>query len=157
MNLPEWIEWSEIWKYVVGMLAWPAKTLIFAAWNRIMHDLPHISGTYKGEYRYRHKGGDVVDAQETIRIRKIGRWVSATTEMTSPMVKKIKGEIRGSYLFATVESATRKTLSGKGFILLRSLENGSELAGHMVWVDSKLKEIYSTPYVWRRLDKEEQE
>ena len=159
MSLSDLFTVPDLLKFAAGLLAWPAKNLAVAAWNRLMHDLPHIHGAYKSDYRFRLKGGEEVEAKETIRVRKIGRWVWATAEMTQPITKKwkIRGEIRGAYLFATVESATRKTLSGKGFILLKSLENGSELEGHMTWVDSKLQTIYSTPYAWRRLDKEEQD
>ena len=156
-------DWSSIvydlLKVAAGVLLLPTKNFAIAAWNRLMHDVPHIHGTYQSNYRFRLKGGDQVDASETIRVRKVGRWIWATAEMTTPMTKKwrITGEIRGSYLFATVESATRKTLSGRGYVLLHSIENGSELEGHMVWIDSKLKAIYSTPYSWKRLDKEEQD
>ena len=146
----------DLLKFAAGLLAWPAKTLAVATWNRLIHDLPPIHGTYKSDYRYRLEGGEEVDAKETIRVTKIGRWVWATAEMTQPGTKKwkIKGEIRGSYLFATVESSTRKTLSGKGLILLKSLENASELEGHMTWIDSRLKVIYSTPYVWKQVKDE---
>jgi hypothetical protein len=145
--------------FCLGLLAWPAKKLAVGIWNRLLHDLPFIHGTYEGKYQFRLKGGELVEAKETIRIKKIGRWVWATAEMKTPISKKwrIKGEIRGHYLFATVESATRKTLSGKGYVLLSSIANGSALSGHMIWVDSKLNAIYSTPYEWHRLDKEDQD
>ncbi len=158
------IDWSSLAldaaKVAAGILLLPLKTLVVAIWNRLIHDLPHVHGKYHGEYRFRPKGAaEEVEAEETIRVRKIGRWIWATAEMTKPLTKKwkIRGELRGHYLFATVESATRSTLSGKGFILLRSIENGSELEGHMMWIDSRLKAIYTTPYSWKRLDKEEQE
>ena len=150
MSLFDLYTWLDLLKVAVGLLAWPAKILVVAVWNRLIYDLPPIHGTYKSDYRYRLEGGEEVDAKETIRVRKIGRWVWGTAEMTQGGTKKwkIRGEIRGTYLFATVESDTRKTLSGKGLILLKSLDNASELEGHMTWVDSKLKKIYSTPYVW---------
>lgn len=145
--------------FLLGLLALPAKNLAIGIWNRLFHDLPYVHGKYQSQYRFRLKGGEEVDAEETIRVTKIGRWIWATAEMRKPQSRKwkIRGEIRGHYLFASVEAATRKTLSGKGFVLLRSLENGSELEGHMTWVDSKLQQIYSTPYIWKRLDKEEQD
>ncbi|MEQ1509034.1 MAG: hypothetical protein ABL909_01370 [Sphingopyxis sp.] len=157
------MEWTEIAAkavpYALGLLTIPIKNLSIGIWNRLMHDLPYVKGTYQSSYQFHLKGGDVVAADEVIRVQKIGRWIWATAEMRAPLTKrwKIKGEIRGTYLLATVESATRKTLSGKGFILLKAIENGSELSGHMTWIDSKLGAIYSTPYVWKRLDKEDQE
>lgn len=158
------IDWSSLAldaaKVLAGILLLPVKNLAVAIWNRLLHDLPYVHGKYHGKYHFRLKGAvEEVEAEETIRVRKIGRWIWATAEMTRPLTKKwkIRGEIRGHCLFATVESATRATLSGKGFILLHSIENGSELEGHMMWVDSKLKAIYTTPYSWKRLDKEEQE
>lgn len=157
------IDWSaafaQIPSFVLGLLAIPVKNLAIGIWNRVLHDIPYIHGKYQSSYRFRLKGGEEIDAEETIRVTKIGRWIWGTAEMRKPLTKKwkIRGEIRGTYLFATVEAATRKTLSGRGFVLLRSLENGSELEGHMTWVDSKLQKIYSTPYIWKRLDKEEQE
>ena len=149
----------DLLKVAAGALLLPSKTFIVAAWNRLMHDLPYIHGTYQSSYRFRLKGGEEIEASETIRVRKVGRWVWATAEMTKPITKRwrIKGEIRGSYLFATVESATRKTLSGRGSVVLHSIENGSELEGYMVWVDSQLKAIYATRYAWKRLDKEQQD
>ena len=132
------IDWSALFaqipSFVLGLLAVPAKNLAIGAWNRVFHDLPFIRGKYQSHYRFRLKGGDEVDAEETIRVTKIGRWIWATAEMRKPLTKKwkIRGEIRSTYLFATVEAATRKTLSGKGFVLLRSLENGSELEDHIV-------------------------
>jgi hypothetical protein len=145
--------------YALGLLTIPLKNLWFGMWNRLFHDLPFIKGTYKSSYGFHLKGGEVVAAEEIVRVQKIGRWIWATAEMRTPLAKrwKIKGEIRGSYLFATVESATRKTISGKGFVHLKSIENGSELSGHMTWVDSKLGAVYTTPYTWHRLDKEEQD
>lgn len=158
------IDWSslaqDLAKVLAGVLLLPFKTLLVAIWNRFANDLPYVHGKYRGAYRFRPKGSsEEVEAEETIRVRKIGRWIWATAEMTKPWTKKwkIRGEIRGHCVFASVESATRSTLSGKGLILLHSIENGSELEGHMMWVDSKLKAIYTTPYSWKRLDREEQE
>jgi hypothetical protein len=132
------MEWTEIAAkavpYALGLLTIPIKNLSIGIWNRLMHDLPYVKGTYQSSYQFHLKGGDVVTADEVIRVQKIGRWI-----------------------WATAESATRKTLSGKGFIMLKAIENGSELSGHMTWIDSKLGAIYSTPYVWKRLDKEDQE
>ena len=150
---------SELIIYALGFFSIPLKNLIQGGLNRLLHDLPFVHGKYKSRYQFRRKGGETVEAEETIRVKKFGRWIWATAEMTKPITKKwkIRGELRGLYLFATVEAATRKTLSGKGFVLLKSLTNGAELVGQMMWVDSKLEAVYSTPYVWERVDKEEQE
>ena len=149
-------EWRLAVPFFAGLAAHPTKNALTSVYNRLMHDIPHIEGTYESKYQFKDEGGVLVDAEEIIQVRRYGRWIRAEAQMTKPIKKKwkIKGEVRGAYVFATVESATKKTLSGRGCVLMASQINGDKLSGQMTWVDSGLQKIWATEYVWIRTDKD---
>lgn len=126
-----------------------------AFYDRLFYGLPFIKeGKWKATYRYIKEGSAEVEAAEIVEVSKTGRWVIGVAQMYTPMHRKweLRGEFRGRYWAGRVYAADRKTLSGSGVFQLKVFENGKVMEGFMLWYDSALDRIYSTPYIWQYVD-----
>ena len=141
---------------VVGALLPYLGGWLVAGYDRLFRDLPYIKGTWKTEYKYIKEGSDMVDARETGKIERKGRWATAHMRMEGDVTREwiLKGEIRGRYWAGTVFAADRKTLSGSGVFQLKVYENGKAMHGYMSWYDAALDEVYSTEYKWKKVSKD---
>ena len=141
---------------IVGAVLPYLASWLVAVYDRLFRDLPYVRGTWKTEYKYPREGGPVVEARETGKVARMGRFATAHMRMEGDSKREwvLKGELRGRYWAGKVFAADRKTLSGSGVFQLKILENGRSMQGYMSWYDAALDTIYSTEYKWTKVSKE---
>jgi hypothetical protein len=142
--------------YIISILAGlsliPLLKLCVAIWDRLILDLPNISGKWKTEHKFIKNGKEEVVAKETVIIKKSGRWCVGNATMKEEFNRSwiLTGEIRGRYWAGKVRANDRHTLSGSGVFQLKIWEHGRKMKGYMLWWDGELDEIYTTPYKWEK-------
>ena len=147
---------SLIFGYIASVLAGfsliPLTKLSVAIWDRLLRDLPDISGKWNTKYKFVKEGQNEVDAGETVDVQKFGRWCTARASMRGRHNRtwKLKGSIRGRYWSGVVQAGDKHSLSGAGVFQLKIWEHGRRMEGHMMWWDGALDRIYVTPYQWEK-------
>lgn len=142
--------------YLIGIASGVTITLLgkflLAIWDRLFRDIPDLTGKWKTSYKFHENGADLVDACETVSVRKVGRWIFATARMTGnhDRIWKLRGEVRGRYWSGKVYAGDRHTLSGSGVFQLKIWEHGRKMQGYMTWWDSEKDSIYTTDYIWEK-------
>ena len=66
---------------IVGAVLPYLASWLVAVYDRLFRDLPYVRGTWKTEYKYPREGGPVVEARETGKVARRGRFATAHMRM----------------------------------------------------------------------------
>lgn len=125
-------------------------------YEHLFQGLPFIAtGMWKTTYRCIQNGSTEIEAFEIVELYRSGRQIRGVAQMHTTMNRKwvLKGELCGRYWVGRVYAADRHPLLGSGVFQLKVSEDGMTMEGYMLWYDSALDRIYSTTYVWKKIDK----
>lgn len=137
---------------LAGLSLIPFTKFCVAIGDRLLRDLPDISGKWSTTYSFVKDSGAEVQASENVDLRKFGRWCKGRASMKGRYNRtwKLSGEIRGRYWAGTVRADDRHSLSGAGVFQLKIWEHGRRMEGYMMWWDGALDRIYITQYQWQK-------
>lgn len=135
---------------LAGLSMIPVSKLCVVLWDRLLRDLPDISGKWTTTYKFIQDGQSEVNASENVDVRKLGRRCTAQASMQGRHNRtwQLSGEIRGRYWSGVVRAEDKHSLSGAGVFQLKIWEHARRMEGYMMWWDGALDRIYVTPYEW---------